>query len=61
MPFDQRAFDIRCEWGRPGIDTLIDFTDVFVIVDVFHSARLWTSPSLAALKSSHRRDRRFEV
>ncbi|HEY3054447.1 MAG TPA: 2-phosphosulfolactate phosphatase [Thermoanaerobaculia bacterium] len=35
MAFDQRPFDVRCEWGRPGIDTLREFTDVFVIVDVF--------------------------
>jgi 2-phosphosulfolactate phosphatase len=35
MAFDQRPFDIRCEWGRPAIDTLLDCTDVFVIVDVF--------------------------
>src|SRR5712691_8056629 len=35
MPFDQRPFHIRCEWGRAAIDTLLDSTDVFIIVDVF--------------------------
>src|SRR5258708_6205920 len=34
MPyFDQSPFDIRCEWGMPGIENLAP-ADVIIIVDV---------------------------
>ncbi len=33
MHFDQREFDIRCEWGT-GIEHLLPVSDVIVIVDV---------------------------
>jgi 2-phosphosulfolactate phosphatase len=34
MYFDQRDFDIKCEWGLPGIGHLSPYSDVIVIVDV---------------------------
>jgi 2-phosphosulfolactate phosphatase len=34
MSFDQAAYDIRCEWGLPGIAALAASVDVLVIVDV---------------------------
>lgn len=34
MSFDQAAYDIRCEWGLPGIAALASSVDVLVIVDV---------------------------
>lgn len=34
MFFDQGEFDIRCEWGKHGVDTLAPISDVVIIVDV---------------------------
>jgi 2-phosphosulfolactate phosphatase len=34
MSFDQAAYDIRCEWGLPGIAAFASGADVLVIVDV---------------------------
>jgi 2-phosphosulfolactate phosphatase len=34
MSFDQAAYDIRCEWGFPGLAALASGVDVLVIVDV---------------------------
>lgn len=34
MYFDQRDFDIKCEWGMPGIERLSPYSDVIVVVDV---------------------------
>lgn len=34
MYFDQHGFDIRCEWGREGIEQLLTDSDALVIVDV---------------------------
>ncbi len=34
MYFDQRDFDIKCEWGLPGIEHLSPYSDVIIIVDV---------------------------
>ena len=34
MHYDQREFDIRCEWGEPGIARLASISDAIVIVDV---------------------------
>jgi len=34
MPEDQSDFDIRCEWGQPGLDLLAPISDVVIIVDV---------------------------
>lgn len=34
MHFDQRHFEIRCEWGANGVATLAPESDVIVIVDV---------------------------
>ncbi|MCX6833206.1 MAG: hypothetical protein NT028_13955, partial [candidate division Zixibacteria bacterium] len=34
MYFDQRNFDIKCEWGLPGIEHLSPYSDVIIIVDV---------------------------
>ena len=34
MLFDQSEFDIRCEWGEPGVAHLAPACDVVVIVDV---------------------------
>jgi 2-phosphosulfolactate phosphatase len=34
MIFDQQEFDIRCEWGEPGVAVLAPISDVIVIVDV---------------------------
>ena len=31
---DQGEFDIRCEWGLRGVQTLAPISDVVVIVDV---------------------------
>ncbi len=35
MTFNQAAFDIRCEWGLPGVLQLAPISDVIIIVDVF--------------------------
>ncbi len=34
MYFDQSNFDIRCEWGTPGIHLVGSWADVLIIVDV---------------------------
>ncbi|MEX0269853.1 2-phosphosulfolactate phosphatase [Leptolyngbyaceae cyanobacterium UHCC 1019] len=34
MMFDQAEFDLRCEWGEPGVAQLSAISDVVVIVDV---------------------------
>jgi 2-phosphosulfolactate phosphatase len=34
MYFDQREFDVRCEWGESGVTVLAPISDVVVIVDV---------------------------
>jgi 2-phosphosulfolactate phosphatase len=34
MIFNQSEFDIRCEWGRPGVEQLAAISDVVIIVDV---------------------------
>ena len=34
ITFDQAAFDLRCEWGQPGIDQLSPISDVVIVVDV---------------------------
>jgi len=34
MYFDQRDFDIKCEWELPGIERLSPYSDVIIIVDV---------------------------
>ena len=34
MTFDQSEFEIRCEWGRHGLEALEPISDVVVIVDV---------------------------
>jgi len=34
MFFDQGEFDIRCEWGAPGVAALAPISDVVIIVDV---------------------------
>ena len=34
MVFDQAEFEIRCEWGRKGLEALAPLSDVVVIVDV---------------------------
>jgi 2-phosphosulfolactate phosphatase len=34
-PLDQRAFDLRCEWGEAGLQRLAPSSDVVIIVDVF--------------------------
>src|SRR5262252_99246 len=34
MWFDQADYDVRLEWGRTGLEALLDVTDVVVIVDV---------------------------
>ena len=34
MYFDQRDFDIKCEWGVLGIERLSPYSDVIIIVDV---------------------------
>lgn len=34
MTFDQSGFQVRCEWGRPGLNALTPISDVVVIVDV---------------------------
>jgi len=33
-PYDQHAFEIRCEWGVQGVATLAPISDVVIIVDV---------------------------
>jgi 2-phosphosulfolactate phosphatase len=35
MTFTQSSFDVRCEWGMPGVIQLAPTSDVIVIVDVF--------------------------
>jgi 2-phosphosulfolactate phosphatase len=35
MIFSQVQFDVRCEWGLPGVTRLAPISDVIVIVDVF--------------------------
>lgn len=32
--FDQAEFDVRCEWGEPGVMALAPISDVIIIVDV---------------------------
>jgi 2-phosphosulfolactate phosphatase len=34
MYFDQEPFDIRCEWGLAGVETLSPSSDVVIVVDV---------------------------
>ncbi|MDK9699411.1 MAG: 2-phosphosulfolactate phosphatase [bacterium] len=34
MTFDQAEFDIRCEWGLPGVLNLAPISDAIIIVDV---------------------------
>ena len=34
MTFDQREFDLRCEWGLYGVAHLAPSSDVGVVVDV---------------------------
>jgi len=34
MTFDQREFDIRCEWGEQGVRHLAPISDAVIIVDV---------------------------
>jgi 2-phosphosulfolactate phosphatase len=34
MTFDQAEFDIRCEWGLKGLQTLAPISDVVIVVDV---------------------------
>lgn len=34
MMYDQRDFDIRCEWGERGVSVLAPISDVVIIVDV---------------------------
>ena len=34
-PFTQGEFDIRCEWGLPGVEILAPISDVVIIIDVF--------------------------
>ena len=34
MIFDQSEFDLRCEWGKQGVDKLAAISDVVIIVDV---------------------------
>ena len=34
MTFDQSEFDVRCEWGEPGVSQLAPISDVVIIVDV---------------------------
>lgn len=34
MYFDQRDFDVKCDWGLPGIERLSPCSDVIIIVDV---------------------------
>lgn len=34
MTFDQREFDIRCEWGEQGVARLATISDAVIIVDV---------------------------
>lgn len=34
MFYDQSAYEIRCEWGQPGIEAIAPASDVVIIVDV---------------------------
>ena len=34
MIFDQFEYDIRCEWGINGVETLSPVSDVIIIVDI---------------------------
>jgi 2-phosphosulfolactate phosphatase len=34
MPMTQNDWNVRCEWGRRGIEALADYVDALVIVDV---------------------------
>src|SRR5512136_2644393 len=34
MIFNQSEFDVRCEWGEPGVSRLAPISDVVIIVDV---------------------------
>ena len=45
MFFDQREFDIRCEWGEPGVAALAPISDAVIIVDVLSFS---TSVEIAA-------------
>ena len=38
MFFDQREFDVRCEWGAAGLRQLAATSDAMVIVDVLSFA-----------------------
>ncbi len=38
MFFDQREFDVRCEWGEAGLRQLVANSDAIVIVDVLSFA-----------------------
>jgi 2-phosphosulfolactate phosphatase len=34
VTFDQSGYDLRCEWGLAGVDTLAAISDVVIVVDV---------------------------
>jgi len=34
MTFDQSDFEIRCEWGKKGVEQLAPISDVMIIVDI---------------------------
>ena len=34
MTFDQSTYDIRCEWGLAGVETLAPISDVVIVIDV---------------------------
>jgi hypothetical protein len=41
--FDQREFDLKCEWGLDGLLALQPFSDAIVIVDILSFQRLLIS------------------
>jgi 2-phosphosulfolactate phosphatase len=49
MTFDQREFDIRCEWGEHGVSILAAQSDVVIIVDVLSFS---TSVDVAATRGA---------
>src|SRR5438477_636242 len=34
MWFDQSAYDIRCEWGERGVETLAPMVDALIVIDI---------------------------